>query len=124
MLHAVPFHDSASVRVVLVVLKVPTALQEVADGHETPLSAALVAPVGFGVAWMLQAVPFQDSARVEVTLVLLEEDPTASQSVAETHDTADRFVNVAPVGVGMVWMLHAVPFHVSARGVEAPVLVA
>jgi hypothetical protein len=36
------------------------------------------------------------------------------QAVAETHDTPLRLLVVAPVGVRVLWMLQAVPFHASA----------
>jgi hypothetical protein len=36
----------------------------VLEAHETPRSVLLVAPLGFGVAWTLQAVPFHRSASV------------------------------------------------------------
>jgi hypothetical protein len=32
--------------------------------HATPLRELNVAPVGFGVGWMAQAVPFQRSANI------------------------------------------------------------
>jgi hypothetical protein len=41
----------------------PTAVQAVADEHDTALRT-LVAPEGFGGDWILQPLPFQPSASV------------------------------------------------------------
>jgi hypothetical protein len=42
----------------------PTALQFVSLGHDTPLSRADVAPVGLGLVTIDQVVPFQCSTNV------------------------------------------------------------
>ena len=42
----------------------PTAVQAVADVHDTPFKVLVVAFFGLGVAWIFQVVPFQTSARV------------------------------------------------------------
>jgi hypothetical protein len=67
----VPFQRSASVRwVPVLAVKLPTAVQAVADVHETPLSPLAVAPAGFGVFSIDQVVPFQRSASVRWVPVL------------------------------------------------------
>jgi hypothetical protein len=60
-----PFQRSASVVVVPEAsVEYPTAMQSVADLHETPLSTLPAAPVGFGVVWSDQLVPFKRSAKL------------------------------------------------------------
>jgi hypothetical protein len=49
----------------------PTAVQSVADRHETPASELELAPLGRGVAWTDQLVPFQLSASTSVVPALL-----------------------------------------------------
>jgi hypothetical protein len=39
-------------------------MQDDPDVQDTPNSTAAAAPAGLGVAWMLQSVPFQRSAKV------------------------------------------------------------
>jgi hypothetical protein len=41
-------------------------VQAVAELHDTPSSALWVTLTGTGTRWMLQAVPFHDSASAEV----------------------------------------------------------
>ena len=48
----------------------PTAVQEVAEAHETAYNALNVAPVGVGVDWMAQVAPFQASAKVTLVPAL------------------------------------------------------
>ena len=42
----------------------PTALQAVAEEHDTPRNTLNSAPAGLIVVWMDQVVPFQASAKV------------------------------------------------------------
>jgi hypothetical protein len=65
-LQAVPFHASANVSSVLALFwKNPTAVQAVAELHDTPLSWLTAAgPGGLGVAWIVHSCPFQASAKV------------------------------------------------------------
>jgi predicted secreted protein len=88
----VPFHRSANVswRLVLFVY-LPTAVQAVAEVHETALRMLPVAPVGLGTASIDQLVPFQRSASITCLPVALMAPPTAVQAVAEVQDTAHRF---------------------------------
>jgi hypothetical protein len=72
--------------------------------HEIPLSSLNRAPLGFGVDWTVQLVPFQRSANVPNTPGLLSDYPTAVQVVVRGgHDTPDRVLNVLPgLGVGVI----------------------
>jgi hypothetical protein len=112
-----PSHRSASAwrRPLLVC---PTAVQAVADVHDTPDSTLLVAPGGFWVVWVDHLVPFQRSASVAPP-----EDPTAVQAVDAVQDTPDRTPPAARLGVG--WIDHLVPFQRSASVAppEAPTAV-
>jgi hypothetical protein len=60
-----PSQDSTNV-----VLSTPIAVQVRADGQDTPYSSLNNEPEGFGVVWMVHAVPFQDSASVAFPLLL------------------------------------------------------
>ena len=92
----------------------PTAVQAVAEVHDTALRTLAVAPAGLGVAWMDQAVPFQCSASVPWRPPLLKEYPVAVHALAEVHDTPLRALALAPAGLGVAWMDQAVPFQCSA----------
>jgi hypothetical protein len=60
---------------------------------------------------MVQAVPSQRSANgLPITPY-----PTAMQAVGEMHDTPDRTLWPATVGVG--WMAQVVPFHRSTNAI-------
>jgi hypothetical protein len=59
---AEPFHPSATAAGVWAVGVYPTAVQAVPEAHATPIST--LDPVGLGVAWRCQAVPFHRAARV------------------------------------------------------------
>jgi hypothetical protein len=72
------------------------------------------------VGWIDQVVPFQASARVPSELVT--ELPTAVQAVGEMHDTPERELDVAPVGLGVDWIDQVVPFQASARVTVVPAL--
>ena len=41
--------------------------------------------------------------------------PTAVHAVADVHDAANRKLEVAPVGLGVGWIVHAVPSQRSAN---------
>ena len=87
----------AVVRITISLRVSPTASQNVAETHDTPLR--LFTPEG--MALFAQSVPFHESATPL---------PTASQKVAEMHDTPWR----SPTLEGRVWLDHVVPFHESA----------
>jgi hypothetical protein len=72
-----------------------------------------VAPLGLGVDWTDQAVPFHTSARVSGRV--LPYSPTAEHAVADVHDTLLNMLTVAPLGLEVDWTDHRDPFHLSAR---------
>src|SRR5664279_155130 len=118
----VPFQRSASVTTVKPVLDNPTAVQAVLDVHDTPPRLLPVVPVGLGVVWIDQLVPFQRAANVTLVPELLWSCPTAVQLVLDVHDTPLRLLEVAPVGLGVVWTDQLVPFHRSANATPVPEL--
>jgi hypothetical protein len=123
--HVVPFHRSASDPPLLgPVISMPTAVQALADAHDTPARPLPCTPVGLGVCWIDHVVPFHRSASVTV-VVLVEVPPTAVQALADVHDTPCRRVFDPPVGLGVCWIDHLVPFHRSASAPleEAPTAV-
>jgi len=89
--HLVPFHDSTSA-----LPDSPTAVQALADTHDTPLRKP---------PWPLfpggttdQLVPFQDS--ISLLTPVCVNDPTAVQALADTHDTPARPF-LCPLGFGL-----------------------
>ena len=65
MVHEVPSHFSASVFIVDPAgLANPTAMHVVADVQAMSPRTLIVAPLGFGLGWMVQVLPFQTSASV------------------------------------------------------------
>src|SRR5579872_2124977 len=115
MLQAIPFHDSAIGRLA----PPPTAVQVVAEAHETPESSTFTLLFGFGVVCRDQAVPFHLSASVEeIAAPGGTSLPTAVQAVTDEHDTAAKdAVSVFP-GRGTSFIDHVVPSQVSASGIS------
>ena len=62
--YAPPVRRSASVLVAVALEYWPTAVQALAETHDTPSSSLLEAPVGFGVVSIDHLVPFQRCAIV------------------------------------------------------------
>jgi len=94
----VPFHVAAAVMVLpWLLLKLPTASQDIAVAHERAVRKAVL-----GVVCALHADPFQLAAPPE---------PIASQKVRETHETA-----LTPDSAGTVCSCHDVPFQFIANG--------
>src|SRR6266566_7753804 len=63
-----PFQRSARVRPTpALFVEYPTAVHRVVEGQATPRSRLLVAPLGLGVDWTAQLLPFQRSASVTIT---------------------------------------------------------
>ncbi len=118
MVHAVPFHCSASVPRV----ESPTAMHAVEDVQDTPEKPLDCAPDGFGVDWTAQVVPFHRSVSVTPTPELSVKLPTAVQLEADEHDTAFKNVPCAPGGSGIDWTRHVVPSHRSANAWNVPEL--
>lgn len=84
----------------LLVLKLPTAVHAVGDEHETPFSELYVAPGGFGVDWIDQVEPFHCSTRVIRRPVLPANEPTAVQATLEAHETPFSPTAMASPGDG------------------------
>src|SRR5262249_27638227 len=105
MAQLLPFHRSARVATGFPALSKgkPTATQNEADVHDTPVKPAIVLPTGLGVAWIVQSSPFHRSARVPAF-----DARTAAEAVSETQDSAFRF---APGRVGMCCRCQLRPFH-------------
>jgi hypothetical protein len=105
MAQLLPFHRSARVATGFPALsrRKPTATQNEADVHATPVKPPPDDPGGLGVAWIVHSSPFHRSARVPAV-----DAPTATQSVSEAQDTAFRF---APGRVGMCCRCQVRPFH-------------
>jgi len=83
-------------------------MQAVLELHDTSDSQVCRAPVGLGVVWIFQDVPFHASANVPLRSL-----PTAVHAVADVHDTPDSTEN--PGGLGVAWIFQDVPFHASAN---------
>jgi hypothetical protein len=91
-------------------------VQVVVEAHDTPLRLLEVTPVGVGVVWMDQLVPFQRSANGwPVPEGVFHVLPTAVHVVVEVHDTLVRLLEVTPMGLGVAWIDQVVPSQRSAR---------
>jgi hypothetical protein len=89
----------------------PTAVQKLADTHDTAVKPLLKGP---GLGTTDQVVPSHDSTRGYVfPLALAEYVPTAVQRLADTHDTADNLSVLATFGLGITD--HVLPFHDAIR---------
>jgi hypothetical protein len=102
-----PFQTSA--KVLSCTLSNPTAIQAVAEVHDTPLRA----PLPLGVLWTVQLLPSQPTAKVAPL-----ELPTATHAVAAVHDTP---LSVPPPP-GVAWIAQVVPFQRSAKVRTRPAL--
>lgn len=91
----------------------PTAVQAVAEVHDTPLSELVLAPDGTGVLSLVQVVPVSRSAS-GCCPVLVVYCPTAAQAVTPLQDMAERLTAVADDGVGVLSTAQLAPFHASA----------
>ena len=94
--------------------EVPTAVQALAERHDTANRSVLVVPTGLGVARMRHVVPFHASASDRSPLPV-RELPEAVQALAEVHDTPESPLPVPPAALGVAWMRQEVPFHRSAK---------
>jgi hypothetical protein len=72
---------------------------------------------------MDHAVPFHCSTRGLTNVVPGPLTPTATQKDGPAHDTPYNWLSPAPVALGLVTTVQAVPFHCSIK-VLLPVLVA
>ena len=92
----------------------PTAKQLVVLVHDTPDSLACVGPGGFGLATIVQLVPFHRSTKVRL-VVPTPGVPTAKQLVALAHDTPDSTLPFGSDVFGLDTIVQLVPFHRSTK---------
>ena len=117
----VPSQDSARVWSAGAELsKPPTAMHDVADVQETPVSQLNPAPAGFGVGSIAQVLPFQCSANVTSVPLPFTYSPTAKQETTDGHDTPLRTLDGAPAGSATGGTVHVLPFQRSASAMNAP----
>jgi hypothetical protein len=109
--HDVPFHIAVAGGLSGLLT---TASQKCVEAQDTLLSSASVEPAGPGVACGRHDVPFHTSASGTRAAELVLLKPTASQNVADTHDTLRSAADVAPVGVGTDCSFQDRPCHTSA----------
>lgn len=82
-------------------MKLPTAVQDRGDAHETSNRRLLVAPARRGVRWTTQLMPFHRSASGTPAPTASVKYPTAVHAVGDVHDTPERTLSVAPTGLGV-----------------------
>ncbi|MFL5859705.1 MAG: hypothetical protein ACJ780_02855 [Solirubrobacteraceae bacterium] len=73
-------------------------MQDVVDTHDTPFKELLVEPLAGGGLWTVQVEPFQTSASGTWPMGSVGALPTATQAVADAHETPFR---VPTVGLGV-----------------------
>jgi hypothetical protein len=104
-------------------LEFPVAVHTDADAQDT-LSSSPPPCDGLGVAWIAHRLPFHRSARVLAVGVNGSDAPTAVHADADVQDTPLR--KPPPrFGLAVRWMVHLVPFQLSASvpALEAPTAV-
>jgi maltooligosyltrehalose synthase len=92
----------------------PTALHAFGEVHEMATRSVCVEPDGLGVGWIVHFVPFHLSASGDSNPEGRKESPSAVHEVGDVQDTPFRELDVAPTGLGVGWIVHFVPFHLSA----------
>jgi hypothetical protein len=92
----------------------PTAVQAVAEVHETPPNELPSVLGAGGVDSTDQEVPSQRSTSARGSYPLGEVYPTAVQAVVDVHDTPLSTLTRSG-RLGMVWIDQAVPFQRSAK---------
>jgi hypothetical protein len=95
----------------------PTAVHAVGDGHDTPFSLLDDDPFGVGTGSIVQVVPFQLSASDSASPTPFVYQPTAVQADTCAQEMPVSLVAVAPVGAGVGWTFHDVPFQFSTRAI-------
>jgi hypothetical protein len=100
----------------------PTAMQAVADVHETALKVLIVAPGIFGVGWTVQPLPSRRAANVTSMFALFVKLPTAVHAISDVHDTRFSAPLAGPLGSGIAWVDQRTRSRRSARwsGIPAP----
>jgi hypothetical protein len=88
-------------------------MQSAAVAQATAVSAEYPMWPTLGVRWTVHLAPFQRSASVRAPFA---EDPTATQTVGEGHETPRN--TLAWVGLGAGTISHRDPFHRSASVVS------
>jgi hypothetical protein len=126
MVHLVPSQRSA--RVVAspeLFTDIPVVVHADGDVQDTDPMKTACAPAGAGIGRILQDLPFQRSASGIGLGVLKPEPPAAMQNDCVGHDTPPKLTPGAPVGLGVGWICHRVPFHRSAKvlALETPTAV-
>jgi hypothetical protein len=109
----VPFQLAAVGAYVLEPLAIPTVMQKVVLGQDTPLRPLFVTPARSGLVTMVHEEPFHCSISV-----LEPEKPTAMHSVAVAQLTAEK--PPSPLRDGVVTNVHAEPVHCSINGSVRP----
>ncbi len=105
-------------------VKSPTAVQRVAETHDTPPSSSstaspvaptALAPGGVTSRSIDQTLPFQRSASIAKVPDRFAKIPIAMHADVDTHDTPSSSLPFAPRGVGMRCPDQVVPSHLSAK---------
>src|SRR5690349_20300994 len=112
--HDVPSHRSARGDVLSRLSRQdPTAVQAVAEVHDTLEKPPAAAPAGSGTGWMDHEAPSHRSASGPGSPEAMSPNPTAMQLLAEVHDMPSSPLLPRTAGGRMD---HEVPFHTSASG--------
>ena len=101
----------------------PTVLHEIEDMHDTLARLVPVDSEGSAASWISHSTPFQPSARVTSLSALFSSVPIAVHEVDDEQETPARPDSFAPVGLGVCWIDHSLPFHRSASVMGISVLV-
>jgi hypothetical protein len=94
----------------------PTAVQDVAEGHDTPSRRAFAASDRLGVDCSLQVPAFHRAINGNSAPELVTLSPTAVHSLEEKQDTPSMPASLAPDGIDIGDTDHCVPFQLSAMG--------
>lgn len=113
---AEPFQDSVRVTgIELLFVYDPTATQNDALTHETPLSPTSVPPFGTGLRTTVQDEPFHISASAHLWALLSVKEPTATQREALAQEIASSWLPTAPCGRRLGTTDQEEPFQDSVR---------
>jgi hypothetical protein len=94
----------------------PTAVQDVADGHDTPSSSAFAASDRVGVDCSLQVPAFHREINGSSAPELVTVSPTAVHSLEEEQDTPSKPASLAPGGIDIGDTDHCPLLQISAMG--------
>jgi hypothetical protein len=90
-------------------------VQALEDVHDTLSRWLVITSGGLGFDWIDHTVPFQVSVNASTVYELFWYSPTAVHAVEEAHDTPFRYPSLAPVGLGIGWIDHSLPFQRSTK---------